>query len=164
MQPMMPATLRKLIVARNKALFDMFLDFPKPLIAAVNGPAIGASVTSATLCDAIVASDKATFHTPFSALGITPEGCSSIHFERIMGADNAARMLGPEGWKPTAQEGLDAGFVHTVAPHDELTDSVVKVASAWIAEGKTRAVIEDGTRDELKAVNAKRAKISPTPS
>ena len=70
---MMPRTLFNDIVARNQALFDMFLDFPKPIIAAVNGPAIGASVTSATLCDAIVASEKATFNTPFAALAVPAE-------------------------------------------------------------------------------------------
>ena len=48
---------------------------------AANGPAIGASVTSATTCDAILTSEKATFNVPFAALGIPPEGCSSIHFE-----------------------------------------------------------------------------------
>jgi enoyl-CoA hydratase/carnithine racemase len=76
----------------------------QPIIIAANGPAIGACVTTATLCDAIVASDNATFHTPFAALGIPPEGCSSVHFERMMGKANAHKML-EEGWKPTAGKG-----------------------------------------------------------
>ena len=60
-------------------VFDTFLDFEKPLIVACNGHAIGASVTSATLCDAIVAaSPDVTFTTPFGRLGISPEGCSSV--------------------------------------------------------------------------------------
>lgn len=155
MQPMMPKTLHGMIVKRNQALFDMFLDFPKPIIAAVNGPAIGASVTSATLCDGIVASENATFHTPFNALGITPEGCSSVHFERIMGEANAARMLGEEGWKPTAHEAEEAGFVLRVAKHEELLSAAGDIAQEWIAQGKVRDVIERGTREELKMVNAK---------
>ena len=54
----------------NRAVFDQFLDCPKPIIIGANGPAIGACVTSATLCDAIVASEQATFLTPFARLPI----------------------------------------------------------------------------------------------
>ena len=61
------------------------------------GHAVGASVTSATLADSIVALEGTTFSTPFAALGICPEGCSSVNFERIMGKEAAERMLGPEG-------------------------------------------------------------------
>ena len=64
---MHPRKLRNMIIELNQALFDMFLDFSKPILVAVNGPAIGASVTSATLCDGIIASEKATFSTPFTA-------------------------------------------------------------------------------------------------
>ena len=150
-----PRTLRSMIIQHNQALFDAFLDFPKPLLIAVNGPAIGASVTSATLCDGIIASNKATFSTPFAALGVTPEGCSSVHFARIMGAATAERMLGDEGWKPSAEEALEAGLIQWVAPHESLADEAHKIAQEWIAAGTGRSFRGGSTCDELKAVNAR---------
>jgi enoyl-CoA hydratase/carnithine racemase len=98
LKPMHPRKLRQLIVEQNQHLFEAFLLCPKPILVAINGPAMGASVTSATLCNGIIASERATFSTPFAALGITPEGCSSIHFPRLLGARNAQRMIGAEGW------------------------------------------------------------------
>ena len=148
-----PRTLHALIVEMNQALFDMFLDFPKPLLVAVNGPAIGASVTSATLCDGIIASEKATFSTPFAALGITPEGCSSVQFARLMSQANTEKMLG-EGWKPTAAEALEAGLVQWLAPHDKLGEEAQRIAREWIATGATRSFRGGSGSDELKAVNA----------
>ena len=81
MQMKHPQKLHDFIVRNNAAIFDAFLDFPKPLIVAANGPAIGACVTSATLCDAIIASEKATFSTPFAKLGIVPEVCERNIFK-----------------------------------------------------------------------------------
>jgi enoyl-CoA hydratase/carnithine racemase len=153
-QPMHPRKLRALIIKHNQALFDMFLDFPKPLLVAVNGPAIGASVTSATLCDGIIASDRATFSTPFGALGIPPEGCSSVQFARIMGAENAERMLGREGWKPTAGEALEAGLVQWIVPHENLLLEASRMAREWVGAGAERSFRGGSSRAELKAVNA----------
>ena len=150
-----PRKMHAVIVKNNQALFEAFLDFPKPLLVAVNGPAIGASVTSATLCDGIIASEKAIFSTPFSALGITPEGCSSVQFARLMGQANAERMLGREGWKPTAEEALEAGLIQWVAPHAQLADETHRIAREWIASGAVRSYRGGSERDELKAVNAR---------
>jgi len=149
-----PRKLRAMIVVHNQELFEMFLDFPKPILAAVNGPAIGASVTSATLCDGIIASEKATFSTPFTALGITPEGCSSVHFTRLMGESNTGRMLGEEGWKPTAEEALKAGLIQWIAPHDKLGQEAQRIAREWIASDAERSFRGGSERDELKAINA----------
>jgi peroxisomal 3,2-trans-enoyl-CoA isomerase len=149
-----PKTLRRLIIEHNQALFDMFLDFPKPILAAVNGPAIGAAVTSATLCDAIIASEKATFSTPFARLGIVKEGCSSLLFPRILGEDNAARMLEAEGWCPTGREAEAIGLAKWTVPHHELMDEAQRIAQGWIAAGRTRTFRGSSTREELKARNA----------
>ncbi len=150
-----PRKLRDLIAAQNQSVFDGFLDFDKPILIAVNGPAIGATVTSATLCDAIIASDKATFSTPFAKLGVTPEGCSSVHLPNLVGAQAAQRILGDEGWTPTAAEALDIGLVNQVVPHDELMTQAQATAESWVEEGRTRSFRANATRDELKAINAR---------
>jgi peroxisomal 3,2-trans-enoyl-CoA isomerase len=149
-----PRKLHAKIAELNQALFDMFLDFPKPILVAMNGPAIGASVTSATLCDGIIASEKATFSTPFAALGVTPEGCSSVHFARLMGESNAQRMLGGEGWKPGAKEALEAGLIQWVVPHDELEGEAQRLAREWVDTGAVRSFRGGSSREELKTVNA----------
>ena len=116
--------------------------------------AIGACVTSATLCDSIIASEKATFSTPFAKLGIVPEGCSSVHFERIMGQANAKRML-DEGWTPTAQEALEAGLVQEVVPHSELLACAQARGEQYIKEKKVRNLVKDNLVEEYKSVNMK---------
>ena len=154
-----PRTLHAWIRDHNQALFDGFLRFDKPLIAAVNGPAIGATVTSATLCDALLASDRATFSTPFAALGVTPEGCSSVLFAKLLGEANAQRMLGPEGWKPTGAEAEQVGLADRVVPHEALLDEAQKLAESWIAEGRPRTFRAGMSREELLAINAEESEV-----
>lgn len=150
-----PKVLHRMIVEQNQGLFDLFLDFPKPIVVAANGPAIGASVTSATLCDALLASERATFSTPFAKLGVPPEGCSSIHFERLMGAKTAARMLGAEGWRPTGKEAAEVGLADRVVPHEALLEEARRLAGAWVKEGRARSFRAGSTRQELKEANAR---------
>ncbi|XP_060259781.1 enoyl-CoA delta isomerase 2 isoform X2 [Ovis aries] len=107
-------------MARSSAVLlrdfvNCFIDFPKPLVAVVNGPAVGISVTILGLFDVVYATDRATFHTPFSHLGQSPEGCSSYTFPKIMGSSKAAEML-LFGKKLTAQEACAQGLVTEVFP------------------------------------------------
>ena len=150
-----PATLHAFIAERNAELFNMFIDFPKPIIVAANGPAIGAAVTSATLCDAIIASEKATFSTPFAKLGVTPEGCSSVLFPKLIGETHAERMLGEEGWQPTGAEAAEIGLADEVVPHEELLDKARDLARVWIAANRPRSFKAGMTRAELKEINAR---------
>ena len=155
MAPDHPAKLHAFIAEENESLFELFLGFSKPILIAVNGPAIGASVTSATLCDAILASDKATFSTPFAKLGVTPEGCSSVLFEKLLGAQTAQRMLGIEGWKPTGAEAVDIGLADELAPHDQLMSKAQTLAKSWVEQGRQRSFKGGMTVDELRAINAR---------
>lgn len=152
---MAPKKLHKLIIERNELLFDRFLSYPKPILIATNGPAIGASVTSATLCDGIIASDTSSYLTPFAALGICPEGCSSIQFARLMGEQNAQRMLGSEGWKPNAEEALKAGLVQWVVAKDKLQEEAQQIAQDWAKNGKQRSFMGGSQLAELQAANAR---------
>ncbi|GEA13187.1 enoyl-CoA hydratase/isomerase family protein [Alteromonas sp. KUL49] len=150
---MHPRKLRDMINEMNQELFEIFLLCPKPILVAFNGPAIGASVTSATLCNGIIASEKATFLLPFSALGVPPEGCSSVHLARLMGQENAQRMLGQEGWKPTAKEAFEAGLVQWLVPDDKLGEEAFNIAKSWADNNEPRSFLGGSTKDELIEVN-----------
>uniref|UniRef100_A0A7E4VP02 ACB domain-containing protein n=1 Tax=Panagrellus redivivus TaxID=6233 RepID=A0A7E4VP02_PANRE len=94
---------------------DALIDHRKPIVALVNGPAIGIGCTMLSLADYIVASDSAYFMCPFTTLGLCPEGTSTISFAKIMGYPAAARFtLFSE--KITAEEALKLGLVSRLLP------------------------------------------------
>lgn len=159
-KPMAPAKLQKQIRDQNEQCFSTFIDFPKPIVAAVNGPAIGAAVTSTILMDRVLASEAATFSLPFAKLGVPPEGCSSVTWPERMGDVAAQRMLGPENWIPTAREALDAGLIDEIVPGE--ADALVARAVGVVEElatagGGRRFDAEEHAR--LKRVNAEESAL-----
>lgn len=137
---------------------NSFIDFPKPLVAVVNGPAVGISVTLLGLFDAVYASDKATFHTPFSQLGQSPEACSSYTFPKIMGPAKAAEML-LFGKKLTAREAWAQGLVTEVFPESTLETEVWTRLKTYAklppnAMRISKELIRKNEKEKLYAVNA----------
>lgn len=87
----------------------------KPLIAAVDGPAIGIGTTLLFHCDLVFAAPDATFATPFLDLGVTPEAASSLLMPQRMGYARAFAML-VLGDPMSADDALAAGFVNAIIP------------------------------------------------
>jgi enoyl-CoA hydratase/carnithine racemase len=98
----------------------------KPIIAAVDGIAIGIGTTLLFHCDYVVASTMATFSTPFIHLGLVPEGASSLLAPRAMGHQRAFAML-VMGRSLSADDARLAGFVNAVVAPGHLEAEARKV-------------------------------------
>jgi enoyl-CoA hydratase/carnithine racemase len=109
----------------------------KPLVAAVNGRAVGVGTTMLLHCDHVVASDSAVLSTPFVALGLVPEAASSLIAPRLMGHARAFALL-VMGQPLNATEAKEAGIVNAVVPAAELeaqTLTAARMIAALPAEG-----------------------------
>ncbi len=115
----------------------------KPLIAAVDGLAIGVGVTLLFHCDLVYASPRASFRTPFLDLGLVMEAGSSLLAPSIMGHQRAFELL-CLGEPFDAEAGLRAGFVNRVVPADELEAEAMKAAARLAA--KPRAALAAAKR------------------
>ncbi len=78
-----------------RTFVNTFIQFKKPIIAAVNGPAIGLGASILPLCDVIWANEKAWFQTPYTIFGQTPDACSSVTFPLIMGVASVSTSSVP---------------------------------------------------------------------
>jgi len=92
--------------------------FPKPLIAAVCGPAVGVGTTLLFHCDLVYAGDNAAFSMPFVNLGLCPEAASSLLVPQMMGYHRAAEAL-LMGEPFMAEAALEVGLVNRVVPPTE---------------------------------------------
>ncbi|MEM6795317.1 MAG: enoyl-CoA hydratase-related protein [Acidobacteriota bacterium] len=108
-------------------------DAPKPLIAVVNGPAIGIGLTMLLHCDLSFASEAATFRAPFAQIGLVPEAASSLLLPQALGTAWANDIL-IAGRILNAQEALSAGLISRVYSTEELLPKSLETAAAIAAQ------------------------------
>ncbi len=104
----------------------------KPVIGAINGPAVGVGVTMTLPMDIRMASESARFGFVFARRGIVPEACSSWFLPRVVGISRAMEWVATGRVFP-ATEALDAGLVRSIHAPDELM-SAARALAAEIAE------------------------------
>lgn len=100
---------------------------PKPVIGAVNGPAIGVGLTMLLHCDLVFAAESATMSAPFVGLGLVPEAASSLLLPQAVGAA-VANDIFMTGRALTAGEALQFGLVSRVFKATEFASAVREIA------------------------------------
>lgn len=114
--------------------------FPKPLVAAVCGPAVGIGTTLLLHCDLIYAGDNAAFSLPFVNLGLCPEAASSMLLPRLMGYQRAAEAL-LLGEPFMAEAALEVGLVNRVVPPSEANSLAQAQARKLAAKPRTSLAV-----------------------
>jgi enoyl-CoA hydratase/carnithine racemase len=99
----------------------------KPVIAAINGPAVGVGATMTLPMDIRLAADDARMGFVFARRGIIPEACSSWFLPRVVGISRAMEWVA-SGRVFSAQEGLEGGLLRSLHPKEELLDAARSLA------------------------------------
>ncbi|XP_044114179.1 chromodomain Y-like protein [Neovison vison] len=142
---------------------NTFIQFKKPIIVAVNGPAIGLGASILPLCDVVWANEKAWFQTPYTTFGQSPDGCSTIMFPKIMGGASANEML-LSGRKLTAQEACGKGLVSQVFWPGTFTQEVMvrikELASCNpVVLEESKALVRCNMKLELEQANERECEV-----
>jgi enoyl-CoA hydratase/carnithine racemase len=128
----------------------------KPLIAAVNGPAIGIGLTMLLHCDIVVAARSASFTAPFTRLGLVPEAASSMLLPELIGRALANDVL-LAGRTLNSEEALTSGLISRLVDDAVLQQSAEQLAQ-YVASmpanamRKSKSLINDKRRDKILKV------------
>jgi len=114
--------------ARGHRAFDLIESMSTPVIAAVNGYALGGGCELALACDIRVASDRAQIGLPEVTLGIFPGWGGTQRMPRVVGPGRAKELI-LTGRRVGAEEALSIGLVERVHPHEELVERAVELAA-----------------------------------
>jgi 2-(1,2-epoxy-1,2-dihydrophenyl)acetyl-CoA isomerase len=109
----------------------------KPVVAAVNGPAVGIGASLAFACDLVLAAESAFFGLAFVNIGLMPDGGSTLFVPAAVGKARALEMA-LLGERIPARRALEWGLVNRVLPDDRLMDEATKLVDA-LAKGPTRS-------------------------
>jgi enoyl-CoA hydratase/carnithine racemase len=153
----------------HRILFAME-DLDKPVIAAINGAAMGAGLDMAMMCDLRVCSDKAKLAESYILLGLVPGDGGAYYLPRLVGTAKALELL-LTGDVLSPQEALNIGLVNRVVPHDRLMEETMnlaeKVASkAPLAVRMTKRAVylaqQSTLRSHLDYISSQTALLSET--
>lgn len=111
--------------------YDIIRNLPKPVIAAVNGFALGGGCEIILACDCVIAADNAQFGQPEIKVGVIPGGGGTQILPRIIGEKRAKELIFG-GRNITAAEALAVGLVNQVVPRDKLIEAATKMAGEFI--------------------------------
>jgi len=144
---------KELGVTGNKVMRDIE-NFPIPVIAAINGFALGGGNELAMSCDIRLASDNAIFGQPEVGLGITPGFGGTQRLARVIGSLSKAKEILYTGRNIKADQALEIGLVSAVYPQEELMLQAEKMASiiaanAPIAVRNTKEAINRGLQTDI---------------
>ena len=106
--------------------FTAVAEFPKPLVAAVNGFALGGGCEFSLCCDFIIASEKASFGLPEVGLAIIPGGGGTQLMPRVIGRNKAKELIFT-GRRLSAREAYEIGLVNHVAPPGKLMKKTMEI-------------------------------------
>ncbi|XP_043259998.1 putative leucine-rich repeat-containing protein DDB_G0290503 [Colletes gigas] len=138
-----------------KDFIQSLASFNKPIVAGVQGAAVGLGVTMLPLFDLVIASDKATFSTPYGKLGQIAEGASIFTLSHILGTAIASELL-LGGRTLTASEALRAGLVTRVLWPDRFQVELLPTLKAMSEQSSqsmeaTKALLRQSLRTKLDA-------------
>ncbi len=117
---------------------QIMIDLPKPIIASVNGPAIGAGCNMALSADYILCSEKASFAQTFSRIGLIPDFGGLYHLPRRVGITRAKELVF-SGRTLDAQEAERIGLVNRVVPDEKLREETLRLGEE-MGKGPTLAL------------------------
>lgn len=134
-----------------------FIDFPKIIIAFVNGPAVGISVSTLGLLDGVFASSRATFSLPFTRTAQSAEGCSSVIFPALMGSLHAKDVLLFDR-KLTAEEAERRGLVTRVIDEKQFEEEKEKICQQILSLPRgsllaSKTLLQKWNKESLHRVN-----------
>jgi 2-(1,2-epoxy-1,2-dihydrophenyl)acetyl-CoA isomerase len=130
------------------------LAFPKPVIAAVNGPAAGAGLSIACACDIRIASDAASFVPAFINIGLIPDSGGTYFISRLLGYARAFEWMA-SGRKLSAAEAHAWGLVSEVVDGDDLAARTADLAGQLAAMptrgvGMTKRLFDEAAHNTLE--------------